>query len=188
LKSIPFLGAGAACRHFVLSRQGAPEHPALAGAAAGLLAGAIGAALYATHCPDDSPLFVAVWYTLAITFITALALLQGRGFCACEEISPAGLALTLLRLADGFSRNSLRKILPTFDFGNPREFDEFGHFVARELGSAEIAHHPCIEGRIATNDKALTASPVAASGTPITAHSFTLEASQALLRPHWETP
>ena len=58
-------------------RQGAPEHPALAGAAAGLLAGAIGAALYATHCPDDSPLFVAAWYSLAIGFVVALGAVAG---------------------------------------------------------------------------------------------------------------
>ena len=47
-------------------RQGAPEHPAFAGAAAGLLAGAIGAACYATHCPDDSPLFVAAWWAFLV--------------------------------------------------------------------------------------------------------------------------
>ncbi len=47
------------------------------GAAAGLLAGAIGAALYATHCPDDSPLFVATWYTLAIGFVVGLGALAG---------------------------------------------------------------------------------------------------------------
>ncbi|HUI21148.1 MAG TPA: NrsF family protein, partial [Methylocella sp.] len=51
--------------------------PALAGAAAGLLAGAIGAAFYATHCPDDSPLFVATWYTLAIAFVTAIGAIAG---------------------------------------------------------------------------------------------------------------
>jgi hypothetical protein len=58
-------------------RQGAPEHPALAGAAAGLFAGAIGAHLYATHCPDDSPLFVAAWYTLAIAFVVGTGALAG---------------------------------------------------------------------------------------------------------------
>ncbi len=77
LKSIPFLGLAPLAAILFCLRQGAPEHPALAGAAAGLLAGAIGAALYATHCPDDSPLFVAVWYTLAITFITALGAILG---------------------------------------------------------------------------------------------------------------
>ena len=50
---------------------------AAAGAAAGFLAGAIGAALYATHCPDDSPLFVAAWYSLAIGFVAALGAVAG---------------------------------------------------------------------------------------------------------------
>jgi hypothetical protein len=59
-------------------RQGAPEHPALAGATAGLFAGAIGAACYATHCPDDSPLFVAAWYTLAIGFVAAIGAAAGK--------------------------------------------------------------------------------------------------------------
>jgi hypothetical protein len=52
--------------------------PAVAGAAAGLLAGALGAAVYATHCMDDSPLFVAIWYTPAIGLMTLVGLLVGR--------------------------------------------------------------------------------------------------------------
>jgi hypothetical protein len=58
-------------------RYGAPSQPRLAGATAGLLAGGIGAALYALHCPDDSPLFVAVWYGLSITVVTALGAALG---------------------------------------------------------------------------------------------------------------
>jgi hypothetical protein len=45
---------------------------------AGLFAGAIGAACYATHCPDDSPLIVAPWYTLAIGFVVAIGAVAGR--------------------------------------------------------------------------------------------------------------
>ena len=60
----------------------------------------------------------------------------------------------------GLSRNSLRRILPTFDFGkSSREFDEFWHFVARKFAPAEIAHHPAIEGRIATDDERLDGFP-----------------------------
>jgi hypothetical protein len=77
LKSIPFLSAAPLVAALLALRQGAPEHPALAGAAAGLFAGAIGAACYATHCPDDSPLFVAAWYTLAIGFVVAIAAAAG---------------------------------------------------------------------------------------------------------------
>jgi hypothetical protein len=58
-------------------RHGAPERPGLAGATAGLAAGAIAAAIYAWHCPDDSPLFVAVWYTTAISAVTAIGALVG---------------------------------------------------------------------------------------------------------------
>jgi hypothetical protein len=49
----------------------------LAGAAAGLLAAACGATLYAFHCFDDSPLFVATWYTLATALVTAIGALAG---------------------------------------------------------------------------------------------------------------
>lgn len=54
----------------VALRAGAPRSPALAGAAAGLLAGGLAATLYAIHCPDDSPLFVALWYMPAVALIT----------------------------------------------------------------------------------------------------------------------
>ncbi|MGH6830122.1 MAG: NrsF family protein [Methylocella sp.] len=77
LASIPFLAAAPLVAALLALRQGAPEHPALAGAAAGLFAGAIGAACYATHCPDDSPLFVAAWYTLAIGFVAAIGAAAG---------------------------------------------------------------------------------------------------------------
>jgi hypothetical protein len=78
LESIPFLGLAPLAAALFCLRQGAPERPALAGAAAGLLAGAIGATLYATHCPDDSPLFVAAWYSLAIGIVAAIGAVAGR--------------------------------------------------------------------------------------------------------------
>jgi hypothetical protein len=59
-------------------RLGAPQHPMRAGAVAGLVAGGIGATFYAAHCFDDSPLFVAAWYTLAIAFVAAAGALLGR--------------------------------------------------------------------------------------------------------------
>ncbi|MGC2221083.1 MAG: NrsF family protein [Methylocella sp.] len=77
LKTIPFLAAAPLVAVLLALRQGAPEHPALAGAAAGLFAGAIGAACYATHCPDDSPLFVAAWYTLGIGIVAAIGTAAG---------------------------------------------------------------------------------------------------------------
>ncbi|MBR0556543.1 DUF1109 domain-containing protein [Ciceribacter sp. L1K23] len=59
-------------------RNGAPDNPGLAGAAAGIAAGAIGATVYALHCPDDSPLFVATWYPLAIAIVTIAGYGAGR--------------------------------------------------------------------------------------------------------------
>jgi hypothetical protein len=46
----------------------APTRPRAAGFAAGLLAGSVGAFGYALSCPEASPAFVAVWYTLGIVF------------------------------------------------------------------------------------------------------------------------
>jgi hypothetical protein len=43
-------------------RKGAPTNLRRTGAIAGLVAGALGAAAYAFHCPDDSLPFVAIWY------------------------------------------------------------------------------------------------------------------------------
>jgi hypothetical protein len=59
-------------------RQGAPENPGKAGAVAGLAAGGIAAAIYAWHCPDDSPLFLATWYSIGILAATAAGFLLGR--------------------------------------------------------------------------------------------------------------
>jgi hypothetical protein len=58
-------------------RQGAPVRPVLAGALAGLLSAGLAATLYASHCTDDSPLFVMTWYSLAIALVTAIGALAG---------------------------------------------------------------------------------------------------------------
>jgi hypothetical protein len=59
-------------------RKLAPTRPALAGAAAGFVAGALGATLYGLHCPEQAAAFVATWYTLGIGAATALGALAGR--------------------------------------------------------------------------------------------------------------
>lgn len=59
-------------------RDGAPLQPGLAGAVAGLLAAGLAASIYAVQCTDDSPLFVATWYTLSIMAVAALGALAGR--------------------------------------------------------------------------------------------------------------
>ena len=58
-------------------RQGAPANPTLAGAFGGLLSAGVGATLYASHCVDDSPLFIATWYPLAFGIVVALGGLLG---------------------------------------------------------------------------------------------------------------
>jgi hypothetical protein len=74
---IPILAFAPLIAALVVLKQGAPTNPALAGAGAGLLAAAIGAALYATHCPDDSPLFVACWYSLATLIVVTIGTIIG---------------------------------------------------------------------------------------------------------------
>jgi hypothetical protein len=58
-------------------RHGAPSRPALTGAIAGMLSAGLAATCYASHCTDDSPLFVATWYTLATALVTAIGALAG---------------------------------------------------------------------------------------------------------------
>ncbi len=41
------------------------------------LSAGLAATLYASHCTDDSPLFVAFWYTLATALVAALGALMG---------------------------------------------------------------------------------------------------------------
>jgi hypothetical protein len=74
---IPLLSGAPLVAVIVALRHGAPTHPVLAGAAAGLLSTGIGASLYATHCQSDSPLFVAVWYVIATAIVTAVGALLG---------------------------------------------------------------------------------------------------------------
>ena len=47
-------------------RRMAPTRPTLAGAAAGALAGGVGAAVYALHCMELTAPFLAVWYVSGI--------------------------------------------------------------------------------------------------------------------------
>ena len=55
----------------------APTRLRLAGAAAGLLAGAAGALVYAMHCPELAAPFLAVWYVLGVSIPAALGALIG---------------------------------------------------------------------------------------------------------------
>jgi len=72
LMSLPLLVAA-----LIGLRHGAPTRPAVVGAIAGLLSAGLAATLYASHCTDDSPLFVATWYTIATALVAAIGALAG---------------------------------------------------------------------------------------------------------------
>jgi hypothetical protein len=78
LLSIPFFALPMLIAEILVLRQGAPTRPALTGVVAGLFAGGVAAAIYAAHCPDDSPLFVALWYSLGIAIVALVGGLAGR--------------------------------------------------------------------------------------------------------------
>jgi hypothetical protein len=72
LMSLPLLAAA-----LIGLRGGAPTRPAVAGAIAGMLSAGLAATLYASHCTDDSPLFVATWYTIATALVATIGALAG---------------------------------------------------------------------------------------------------------------
>ncbi|MBI4725320.1 MAG: DUF1109 family protein [Rhodomicrobium sp.] len=76
--SVVLLSLGPLAAALFVLRRGAPLRPGLAGAAAGLLASALAATLYAIHCPDDSPLFGVIWYPMAMGLVTLAGMLAGR--------------------------------------------------------------------------------------------------------------
>lgn len=72
LLSLPVFGGT-----FWAMRGLAPTRPILAGAAAGLLAGAVATAVYALHCPEMAAPFLATWYLLGMLIPTAAGALLG---------------------------------------------------------------------------------------------------------------
>jgi hypothetical protein len=69
LTIIPLLSIAPLVGLILALRQGAPTQPVRVGMVAGLAAASIAAFLYASNCPDDSPLFVASWYPLAMATV-----------------------------------------------------------------------------------------------------------------------
>lgn len=80
LTVIPALGIVPLGLIIAALRQGAPTRPGLAGFCAGILAGGIAATFYAANCTDDSPLFVATWYPIAIGALAVVGGLLGHRF------------------------------------------------------------------------------------------------------------
>jgi hypothetical protein len=80
LAYIPLMGIGPLATLLFALRHSAPAKPTLAGAVAGLLAGGIAATFYAAQCTDDSPLFVATWYTIAIAGLAFIGAVGAHRF------------------------------------------------------------------------------------------------------------
>lgn len=58
-------------------RSFAPTRPALAGAAAGLLAGGLGATVYGLHCEESAAPFVAIWYSVGMALSVIVGAVAG---------------------------------------------------------------------------------------------------------------
>ncbi len=78
LVAIPVLSALPVAALFTALRSGATTTPTLTGALIGLAGSGAGAAVYAMHCTESSPLFYVTWYGLAILFVTTVSALIGR--------------------------------------------------------------------------------------------------------------
>jgi hypothetical protein len=78
LSAIPALSLPLLIAALIGLRRGATTRPMLTGAVAGLVAGGIAATFYASHCIDDSPLFVATWYGIALAFVALVGAFAGR--------------------------------------------------------------------------------------------------------------
>ena len=73
LVAIPVLSVLPVGALFWALRRGATTAPALEGAAIGLAGSGAAAAVYATYCIEQSPLFFVTWYSLAIMGVTIVS-------------------------------------------------------------------------------------------------------------------
>ena len=78
--TIPLLSLAPFAAILYALKCGAPANPAIAGAVGGILSAAIAATLYASHCADDSPLFVMAWYPFGFALMAALGAMIGARF------------------------------------------------------------------------------------------------------------
>ena len=77
MTAIPLMSLPLLIASLIGLRHGAPARPAVAGAIAGLVSAGLAATLYASHCTDDSPLFVMTWYTIAAALVAVVGALLG---------------------------------------------------------------------------------------------------------------
>lgn len=78
LSMIPLLSLAPLAAILAAAHRGAVTRHFLAGAIAGMAAAGLGASLYALHCTDDSPLFVALWYSLATAVMAVVGAIACR--------------------------------------------------------------------------------------------------------------
>jgi len=74
---IAMLSVPAFIAAFWAMRSLAPTRLALAGAACGLLAGALGALVYALHCTETAAAFLGIWYLIGMLIPAAVGALLG---------------------------------------------------------------------------------------------------------------
>jgi len=77
LTAIPVISLPLLAAALIGLRHGAPTRPAITGAIAGLASAGLAATLYAAHCTDDSPMFVATWYTIATALVAGIGAVLG---------------------------------------------------------------------------------------------------------------
>lgn len=77
MTAIPLMSLPLLAGSLIGLRHGAPSRPAVAGAIAGMMSAGLAATLYASHCTDDSPLFVITWYSIATAAVAAIGALAG---------------------------------------------------------------------------------------------------------------
>ncbi len=53
-------------------------NPGLAGLAAGIMSGGLGAFIYGLHCPELALPFIAIWYALGMLLVAGLGFVAGR--------------------------------------------------------------------------------------------------------------
>ncbi len=78
LTIVPALGIVPLLLMLLVIRSGASPRPGWAGFAAGLVSGGLAATFYAANCTDDSPLFVATWYPVAVLMLGGLGAAAGK--------------------------------------------------------------------------------------------------------------
>lgn len=78
LTIVPALGLVPLLLMLWVIRTGATTRPGWSGFAAGLASSGLAATFYAANCTDDSPLFVATWYPIAVLALAILGAAAGK--------------------------------------------------------------------------------------------------------------